>query len=406
MTKVMNAPAPPPRRERIASIDVMRGLVMVLMLLDHVRDMVHVHAHDFSPTDPEKTSLVLFFTRWVTHYCAPTFVLLAGVGARMQAAAGTPPAALSRFLVSRGLWLVLLEFTAVRAGAFFSFDPRFIGFLQVIWAIGVSMVLLAALVRLPAPAVTAIGLGMCALHNLLDHVGPVPVPEGTPTPWPVVLWMIVHRFGPAFTSDGRMLFVIYPIVPWVGLMAAGYGLGAVYAWEAPRRQRFLLRAGGAAIVLFVLLRATGVYGDPSPFTHQPTAARALMSFLNVTKYPPSLDYLLMTCGPALLGLVALERARGTWLQPLQILGSVPLFYYLLQWPYAHLAGLLLGALTGQSLTHFFRSPPDAFRLAHGFGFGLPVVYAAWAAGVALLYFPCRAYARAKRRYRKWWMSYL
>jgi len=409
VTPPVAGPPGTPRRERVASIDVMRGAVMVLMLLDHVRDMVHVHAHDFSPTDPERTSLALFFTRWVTHFCAPIFVLLAGVGVRMQAAAGMAPAALSRFLVTRGLWLVFLEFTLVRGGVFFSFDPRFLGFLQVIWAIGVSMVLLAALVRLPARAVTIIGLAVCALHNLLDHVGPAPVPAGTATPWPVVVWMIVHRFGQAFTSDGRMAFIVYPIIPWVGLMAAGYGLGEVFGWPAERRQRFLLRAGTAAIVAFVLLRALGkwgCYGDPSPATPQPTAARALMSFLNVTKYPPSLDYLLMTCGPALVLLALLERARGRWLAPLETLGRVPLFYYLLQWPYAHLAGLLLGALTGQSLVHFFRSPPDAFRLAHGFGFSLPVVYLVWLAGVLLLYLPCRAYARAKRRYRKWWMSYL
>jgi len=415
----MSTPAPgpvagpvvAPRRDRVASIDVMRGAVMVLMLLDHVRDMVHVQAHDFSPTDPDRTTLVLFFTRWITHFCAPIFVLLAGVGIRMQAAAGMAPATLSRFLVTRGLWLVVLEFTLVRGGVFFSFDPHFLGFLQVIWAIGVSMVLLAALVRLPVPVVAAIGLAICGLHNLLDHVGPPPAPAGAATPWPVVLWMIVHRFGQAFTSDGRMAFIVYPIVPWVGLMAAGYGLGQLFGWEGERRRRFLRRAGWAAIVAFVILRALGkwgFYGDPSPPTPQPTAARSLMSFLNVTKYPPSLDYLLMTCGPALVALAALERARNVrWLSsPLETLGRVPLFYYLLQWPYAHLAGLALGALTGQSLSHFFRSPPDAFRLAHGFGFGLPVVYLVWVAGVVLLYFPCRAYAGAKRRYRKWWMSYL
>jgi len=397
-------------RERVASIDVMRGAVMVLMLLDHVRDMVHVHAHDFSPTDPDRTSLALFFTRWVTHFCAPIFVLLAGVGIRMQAAAGMSPGALSRFLVTRGLWLVVLEFTVVRGGVFFSFDPHFIGFLQVIWVIGVSMIVMAALVRLRDPAITVIGLGICVLHNLLDQVGPAPAPPGAATPWPVVLWMIVHRFGQAFTADGRMAFIVYPIIPWVGLMAAGYGLGAVFGWEEGRRRRFLLWAGASATVAFVLLRALGrwgFYGDPSPPTAQATAARALMSFLNVSKYPPSLDYLLMTCGPALLALAVLERARAArWLAPLETLGRVPLFYYLLQWPYAHLAGLLLGALTGQSLAHFFRSPPDAFRLAHGFGFSLPVVYLVWLAGVLLLYVPCRAYARAKRRHRKWWMSYV
>src|SRR3569623_240868 len=358
-----------PRRERGAAIDVMRGAVMVLMLLEHVRDMVHVHAHDFSPTDPVRTTLVLFFTRWITLFCAPIFVLLAGVGIRMQAAAGMPRAALSRFLITRGLWLVVLEFTLVRGGVFFSFDLRFLGFLQVIWAIGVSMVLLAALVHLPARAVTIFGLAICCLHNLLDHVGPAPVPAGMATPWPVVLWMIVHRFGQAFTGDGRMAFIVYPIVPWVGLMAAGYGLGEVFGWEAERRRRFLRRAGWAAIVAFVILRALGrwgFYGDPGPVTPQPTLARALMSFLNVTKYPPSLDYLLMTCGPALVALAALERVRApSLLAPLQTLGRVPLFYYLLQWPYAPLAGRLLGALTGQSLTLFFRSPPDAFQMARG-----------------------------------------
>src|SRR3569623_1806584 len=317
----MSTPAPgpvagpvgAPRRERVASIDVMRGAVMVLMLLDHVRDMVHVQAHDFSPTDPDRTTLVLFFTRWTTHFCAPIFVLLAGVG--------------------------------------------------------VSMVLLAALVGLPVPVVAAIGLAICGLHNLLDHVGPPPAPAGAATPWPVVLWMIVHRFGQAFTSDGRMAFIVYPIVPWVGLMAAGYGRGQLFGWEGERRRRFLRRAGWAAIVAFVILRALGrwgFYGDPGPVTPQPALARALMSFLNVTKYPPSLDYLLMTCGPALVALAALERVRApSLLAPLQTLGRVPLFYYLLQWPYAHLAGLLLGALTGQSLTLFFRSPPDAFQMARG-----------------------------------------
>src|SRR3569623_3792337 len=229
----MSTPAPgpvagpvvAPRRERVASIDVMRGAVMVLMLLAHVRDMVHVQAHDFSPTDPDRTTLVLVFTRWITHFCAPSFVLLAGVGIRMQAAAGMPPATLSRFLVTRGLWLVFLEFTAVRAGVFFSFDPHFLGFMQVIWGIGVSMVLLAALGGLPVPVVAAIGLAICGLHNLLAHVGPPPAPAGAATPWPVVLWMIVHRFGQAFTSDGRMAFIVYPIVPWVGLMAATSGTG-------------------------------------------------------------------------------------------------------------------------------------------------------------------------------------
>lgn len=396
------------RRDRIIAIDVMRGLVMIVMLLDHVRDMVHNQAHAFSPTDLAHTRPTLFFTRFVTHFCASVFVLLAGVGAQRQLAAGMSRAALSRFLLTRGLWLIFLELTAVRLGAFFSMDPHFIGFFQVIWVIGASMALMAALIHLPPAVVTAFGVSMIAFHNLLDGVGPAPVADGVVTPLPVVLWMMLHRFGLILTSGGRVAFLIYPIIPWVGVMAAGFGLGRVYDWEPERRRRFLLRLGAGAVLTFVVLRGLGFYGDPSPFVRQPTALGNLMSFINVSKYPPSLDYLLITLGPALMALAGMERLTrpARLLNALATLGRVPLFYYLLQWPYAHLAALVLGAATGQSVVHLFRSPPDAFRLAHDFGFGLPVVYLVWLAGIPILYWPCRAYAAAKRQYRKWWMSYL
>jgi len=397
-----------PRRDRIIAVDVMRGLVMIVMLLDHVRDMVHIEAHRFSPTDLAHTRPSLFFTRFVTHFCAPVFVLLAGVGAQRQLAAGMARPALSRFLLTRGLWLIFLELTAVRLGAFFSLDPHFIGFFQVIWVIGASMVLLAALIHLPPTAITIFGVAMIALHNLLDSVGPAAVAPGVATPLPVVLWMFVHRFGPIFTSGGRMAYLVYPLVPWVGVTAAGFGLGRIYDWEPARRRRFLLWLGAGAVVAFVGLRVVGVYGDPSPFVRQPTLIGNVMSFINVSKYPPSLDYLLITLGPALMGLAGLERLTrpARTLNALATLGRVPLFYYLLQWPYAHLAALALGAATGQPLVHLFLSPPDAFRLAHDFGFGLPVVYLVWLVGIPILYWPCRAYAEAKRHYRKWWMSYL
>ena len=395
-------------RARITSIDVMRGLVMVVMLLDHVRDMVHLDSHAFSPTDLDRTTPVLFFTRWVTHFCAPVFVLLAGVGAQRQADAGMPRAALARFLISRGLWLVFLELTAVRLGAFFSLDPHFIGFLQVIWVIGVSMVALAALQFLPLPVVAVFGLTLIGLHNFLDDLGPAPPLIGTPTRLGVALWMFLHRSGPLFLPGGRLGFVMYPLVPWVGVMAAGYALGAIYRWEPSRRRRFLLAVGAGAIVAFVALRALGIYGDPSPWSPQPTATRAFLAFLNLTKYPPSLEFLLMTLGPALIGLAYLERASplGRLSRALENFGRVPLFYYLLQWPYAHLAALVLGAAAGQSVTHLFRSPPDAFQMANGHGFGLATVYLVWIVGVALLYPLCRVYGRKKREQKKWWMSYL
>ena len=399
---------PAARRDRIIAIDVMRGLVMIVMLLDHVRDMVHSEAHHFSPTDLTKTTTVLFFTRWVTHFCASVFVLLAGVGTQRQLAAGMSLPVLSRFLLTRGLWLIFLELTAVRLGAFFSLDPHFIGFFQVIWVIGASMVLMAGLVRLPPTVITVFGLSMIALHNLLDGVGPAAVAPGVATPPGVVLWMLLHRFGPIFTSGGRMAFLIYPIVPWVGVMATGFGLGRVYDWDATRRRRVLTRLGLGALVAFVALRLVGIYGDPSPFVRQPTRLGSFLAFINVSKYPPSLDYLLVTLGPALFALGALEGVSrpGRLLEALATLGRVPLFYYLLQWPYANLAALVLGAATGQSLVHLFRSPPEAFELAKNFGFGLPVVYLVWLVGIPILYLPCRAYAAAKRKYRKWWMSYL
>ena len=397
-----------PGRTRITSIDVMRGLVMVVMLLDHVRDMVHLDSHAFSPTDLDHTTPILFFTRWVTHFCAPVFVLLAGVGAQRQADTGMSRGTLARFLVSRGLWLIFLELTAVRLGAFFDFDLHTIGLFQVIWAIGASMILLAPLVYLPLPALATFGLGMIALHNLLDGVGPATPTYGSPTPIGVVVWMFLHRAGPIFFPGGQFAYVMYPLIPWVGVMAAGFALGAVYRWEVARRRRFLILLGAGASAAFIVLRTVGVYGDPSPFTAQPTAMRALMSFLNTTKYPPSLEYLLMTLGPAMMGLALLERtaALGRVSGALETLGRVPLFYYLLQWPFAHLCGLVLGLLAGQPVTHLFRSPPDAFRLAYGRGFSLATVYACWVLGILVLYPLCRAYGRKKREQKKWWMSYL
>lgn len=396
------------RRARITSIDVMRGLVMVVMLLDHVRDMVHLDSHAISPTDLDRTTPVLFFTRWVTHFCAPVFVLLAGVGAQRQADAGMPRTTLARFLFSRGLWLVFLELTAVRLGAFFSLDPHFVGFFQVIWVIGVSMIVLAGLQFLPIPAVAAFGLTLIVFHNFLDGRGPAAPPVGTPTPLGVALWMFLHRSGPLFLPGERLGFVMYPLVPWVGVMAAGYALGAIYRWEPSRRRRFLLRLGLGAMVAFMALRAAGLYGDPSPRLPQPTTMRAVLAFLNTTKYPPSLEYLLMTLGPALVSLALLERASppGRLSRALEAFGRVPLFYYLLQWPYAHLAALVLGVAAGQAVDHLFRSPPDMFQMANGRGFGLATVYAVWLVGIALLYPLCHAYDRKKRGPKKWWMSYL
>jgi len=291
----------PPARKRIDSIDLLRGIVMVIMMLDHTRDFVHRDVLlGFNPTDLSRTNVVLFFTRWITHFCAPVFVFLAGTSAYLQFARGKSKRELSRFLVTRGLWLIVLEFTVVRLAVSFNLDYRFLGGVQVIWVFGVSMIVLAALIHLPLRVVGIFGIGMVALHNLLDGIK-VQSWHGPESPVPSVgakLWILLHQPFEAFPvlwfSPSPVLFVVYPLIPWVGVMAAGYAFGTIYQWDAKRRRRLLLITGSAATALFVILRLTNIYGDPARWSKQKSAAFTLLSFLNTTKYPPSLLFLLMT----------------------------------------------------------------------------------------------------------------
>ena len=256
MTGTALSPSPvaaAPARARLESIDLVRGAVMVIMVLDHTRDYVHNVAFTFDPTDLTQTTTLLFLTRWVTHFCAPTFVFLAGVAAYLQRARGATTAELSRFLLTRGLWLVVLEFTVVRVGTWFNLDYGFLGVMQVIWAIGVSMVVLAGLVHLPIAAIASFGVAMIALHNLFDgiHVQSWQGP-GSPVPGAAArLWMILHQgneFFPLFTWPGPVVFLIYPLVPWIGVMAAGYAFGRVYDLDAAQRRRALALTGAALVV--------------------------------------------------------------------------------------------------------------------------------------------------------------
>src|SRR6266404_8629484 len=261
-------------RGRIDSIDLLRGIVMVIMMLDHTRDFVHYGGLLSDPTGLNTTTTALFLTRWITHFCAPVFVFLAGTGAYLQWSRGKSKGELSKFLLTRGLWLIFLELTLVRFGASFSFDYRFLGFLQVIWVIGVSMIVLAALVHLPLRVVAVFGVGMIALHNLLDRFQ-VQQWRGPNTPVPGIgskLWMLLHQQG-GFPIDGfpsPFIFVVYPLIPWIGVMAAGYAFGAVYKLAAERRRKILLVMGGIATALFVLVRALDYYGDPSHWAKQKT----------------------------------------------------------------------------------------------------------------------------------------
>jgi uncharacterized membrane protein len=385
-------------------VDLLRGVVMVLMLLDHTREFVHRDAPLFDAANLSRTTVALFFTRWVTHFCAPVFVLLAGTGVALQLQRGKSRGELSRFLLTRGFWLIVLEFTVVRLGIAFDLDyPGFPGMMQVIWAIGVGMIVLAALVHLPTRVVGAMGIAIVLLHNLLDRFavagmgGTVGVRDS--------IWMVLHQPGFIHVFGAPML-VAYPVLPWIGVLLCGYALGAVFAWDADRRRRTLTWLGAGMAAAFVIVRFIDRYGDPAPWTHQKTAAFTVLSFLNTTKYPPSLLFVLMTLGPALVALAWAERTRRGWLgNALVTFGRVPLFFYLLQWFTAHGIALGLSLAAGKPVTHLFGFPGGTPPLL-GAGFGLGVTYAAWAAGVVILYPLCRWFAGVKRRRRDWWLSYL
>lgn len=413
-------------RSRIDSIDLLRGIVMVIMMLDHTRDFVHSGAWLFDPTDLTKTTTALFLTRWITHYCAPVFVFLAGTGAYLQWARGKSKRELSKFLVTRGLWLIVLEFTVVKFGVYFHPDYRFLGMMQVIWVIGASMIVLAALIHLPLRVIAAFGALMIALHNLLDGYK-VAGWQGPNNPAPGVgekLWMVLHQaFSgfPIFSFPSPVVVVIYPLIPWVGVMALGYAFGALYQrrakdaganyTDARQRRRWLLIIGSAATVLFIALRAFDRYGDPSHWSRQKNTLFTIFSFVNTTKYPPSLLFLLMTLGPALLLLAWFESnkfSRGRLRDAFVTFGRVPLLFYLLQWYAAHLIAIVAGLIAGQNVAWQWESPIDKFSHPPlpGVGFRLWVVYVCWILGVLLLYPLCKWFAGVKARRRDWWLSYL
>jgi uncharacterized membrane protein len=416
-----------PTRARVDSVDLLRGIVMVIMMLDHTRDFVHRDVlAGLDPTDLSRTNVILFFTRWITHYCAPVFVFLAGTGAYFQFSRGKSKKDLARFLVTRGLWLIVLEFTVVRFAVMFNLDYRFLGGAQVIWVIGVSMVVLAGLIHLPLKAIAAFGVAMIFLHNLLDRfkVEGWRGPESAVPSAAEKLWIILHQPFEAFpvvSFPSPVVFVLYPLIPWVGVMAAGYAFGALYQLDAGRRRRLLIRLGSAATVLFIILRFINVYGDPSRWSRQDTFAFTVLSFLNTTKYPPSLLFLLMTLGPALFALAWFE-ARGTDAADRRssarrsfadrvrdffvTFGRVPLFFYILQWFTAHLISVGVHLAAGKPVGWMFDSSVLLSGPPPGMGFSLWVVYACWIAGVLLLYPLCKWFAGVKARRRDWWLSYL
>ena len=403
----------PQTTRRIDSIDLLRGIVMVIMMLDHTRDFIHNAALQFDATDLSRTNIALFLTRWITHFCAPVFVFLAGTSACLQLARGKSKTALSRFLVTRGLWLIFLELTVVKLGVFLNPDIRFLGFLQVIWVIGVSMIVLAGLIYLPKSVIAVFGLLMITLHNLLDTIR-VEGWHGPGTPAPGLgekLWIVLHQPFFAFPIVGEpspVVAVVYPLIPWIGVMAAGYAFGALYQMDAQRRRRLLLMIGGAVTAVFIAIRAINIYGDPNKWSQQKNFLFTALSFVNTTKYPPSLLFLLMTLGPAILALALFEtRTSGGPVRTFFVtFGRVPLFFYLLQWYTAHLISIILHLAFGKPANWLWQSPLNFGQPQPGVGFNLLVVYVVWIAGVLLLYPLCRWFAGVKQRRKDWWLSYL
>jgi uncharacterized membrane protein len=380
-------------RPRIYSVDLLRGLVMVLMALDHVR--VWFSGIRYEPTDLSRVTPGLFLTRWVVDGCAPVFALLAGAGAFLALARGKTVKEQARFLAVRGAGLVLLELTVVRL--MWTFNLDYAGgplVLQAVWALGVSMIALAGLLALPLPLVAAVGVALVAGHNLLDGVNPA-----TLGGWSG-LFRILHVQGPVELPGGLQLMVLYPVLPWIGVMALGYALGPVLAAPEETRHRTLVRLGAALTAGFLLLRAWNGYGDPARWTIYPDGGRTVLSFLDATEYPPSLLFLLMTLGPALLFLSVAERCRSVAGDVLVVLGRVPLFYYVLHLALIHALALVIGTLAGFEPQAFLTAWPF---LPPGWGYGLPVVFALWLAVVLALYPACRWFAAVKAtRPERWW----
>ena len=351
------------------------------------------------------TNPALFLTRWITHFCAPVFVLLAGTGAFLSASSGKPVGELSRFLASRGLWLVFLEiFVVTPLGWSFNWDFGFVR-MQVIWVIGAAMVILAGLVLvLPRPWIGGLGVAMIFGHNLLDHLPPGQLGALAPT------IHFLHAITPVPIAPHKMLIFLYPLIPWMGVMMVGYGLGDVVRLEPARRTRILAWTGAAMIVLFVALRAGNLYGDPKPWTAQANAVMSALSFLNANNYPPSLSYLLMTLGPALIVLAFIDRAPRRITGPLATFGRVPLFYYLLHLPLIHGLAILLSMIRYGQAPWLFHDMMAQRGAAHptptGYGYDLWVVYAVWAAVIIGLYPVCKWFAGVKRRHRHPLLSYL
>jgi len=390
------------KKKRIESIDLLRGVVMIIMALDHVRHFLHHEAFLYEPTDLNQTTVFLFFTRFITHYCAPVFVFLAGISAYLYGAKKTK-SELSLYLFSRGLWLVFVELFIIALGQTFNPTYPMIN-LQVIWAIGVSMIVLSALIYLKRKFILITAILLIAAHNFLDNV------HITGNPVLHFFWSMLHE-PREFAVGHFKLFVMYPLIPWIGIIALGYCFGSLYdsSYDAEKRKKILLSLGFSAIGVFFLLRSFNIYGDASYWSVQKDFAFSVLSLLNVTKYPPSLLYTLITLGPAMIFLALTERPLNKFTEKIAVYGRVPFFYYVVHIYLIHLIAIIGAIISGYNWTDMILTTKvNRTPELKNFGFNLATVYFVWIGLILVLYPFCKWFDRYKRKYQstRWWLSYV
>jgi uncharacterized membrane protein len=391
------------RTNRVHSIDILRGLVMIIMALDHTRDYFHITAMTGNPLDPDTTTPALYLTRWITHFCAPTFVFLSGISAYIASLKKSKNEA-SLFMIKRGLWLVIAELIIVTFGI--TFNPFFNVFiLQVIWAIGCSMILLGLLSRISTTVVLIVGIILFFGHNIINHLD-LPT-QGTTGRLIDVFIRTGNPFIPL--SEDHMAASLYAILPWTGVMLMGYSIGRWFHADFPaeKRRKWLMISGIFLLCLFIILRFTGVYGNPGQWVRFDDGIKNIMSFMNVSKYPPSLQYLGMTLGPALIVLSLLEHVKAKWTQFASVYGQVPFFYYILHFYILHILCVIAFYASGFGSADIRAQgfPPVWFR-PFEWGYNLWITYAIWIAVVLGLYYPCRWFAKYKKTHNQWWLRYL
>ena len=386
-------------KARIQSIDLLKGLVMVVMALDHVRDYFHYSAFFFDATDPTQTTWAIFFTRFITHFCAPAFSFLAGISAFMIGKRKSP-AELSSFLFKRGLWLVFVEVVIISFGWKFDIQFSHIG-LQTIWSLGISMIVLAGLIHLPKKIILVFSLVIIFGHNLLDNIHF----DGS------YLWAMVHERQKFEFAEGHTVVFAYSLLPWIAVMSLGYCLGSLYegTFDQVKRKKIFNSLGMVSFALFFILIAFNTYGDPVRWTNYETTSKTLMSIFNISKYPPSLLYLLITLGGTFLFLANTEKLKGKVVNFFCVFGRVPFFYYIIHIYLIHLLAVFAAAFSGFGWKIMIAMPAFITRVEalKGYGFNLITVYAVWIGIILLLYPLCKKFDNYKQNHKeKWWLSYL